>query len=87
MNVRGRSMRAVFAAMRRMWSSRPLRLRVVPNFGERCCRPEGLLFQGRHNAGVERGEQAGYREYRDRFCAMARSLFFEGHIAWAEAIP
>ena len=50
-------MRAVFAAMRRMWSSRPLRLRVVPNFGERCCRPEGLLFQGRHNEGVERGEQ------------------------------
>ena len=53
----GRSMRAVFAVMRRRWSSRPLRLRVVPNFGERCCRPEGLLFQGRHNEGVERGEQ------------------------------
>ena len=58
-NVRGRSMRAVFAVMRRRWSSRPLRLRVVPNFGERCCRPEGLLFQGRRDRG--RGERRAGR--------------------------
>ena len=33
------------------------------------------------------GDDAGYREYRDRYRAMARTLGFEGHIAWAEAMP
>jgi class 3 adenylate cyclase len=33
------------------------------------------------------GDEAGYRDYRDRYRAMARSLGFEGHIAWAEAMP
>jgi hypothetical protein len=28
----------------------------------------------------------GYRNYRDRYRAMAESLGFEGHIAWAEAM-
>ena len=28
-----------------------------------------------------------YRDYRDRYRAMATSLGFEGHIAWAEAMP
>jgi adenylate cyclase len=32
-------------------------------------------------------EEAGYRDYRDRYRAMATSLGFEGHIAWAEAMP
>ncbi len=34
-----------------------------------------------------RGDEAGYRDYRDRYRAMATSLAFEGHIAWAEAMP
>jgi adenylate cyclase len=34
-----------------------------------------------------RGDDTGYREYRDRYRAMATSLGFEGHIAWAEAMP
>jgi adenylate cyclase len=33
------------------------------------------------------GGQPRYREYRDRYRDMARTLGFEGHIAWAEAMP
>jgi adenylate cyclase len=33
------------------------------------------------------GDEARYREYRDRYRDMARTLGFEGHIAWAEAMP
>jgi adenylate cyclase len=33
-----------------------------------------------------RGDDARYREYRDRYRDMARTLGFEGHIAWAEAM-
>jgi hypothetical protein len=32
------------------------------------------------------GDEACYREFRDRYRAMARSLGFEGHIAMAEAM-
>jgi adenylate cyclase len=32
------------------------------------------------------GGQPRYREYRDRYRDMARTLGFEGHIAWAEAM-
>jgi class 3 adenylate cyclase len=34
-----------------------------------------------------RGDEARYREYRDRYRDMATTLGFEGHIAWAEAMP
>ena len=34
-----------------------------------------------------RGDEASYRNYRDRYRAMARSLGFEGHMKWAEAMP
>jgi class 3 adenylate cyclase len=33
-----------------------------------------------------RGDEAGYRDYRDRYREMAESLGFEGHTAWAEAM-
>ena len=33
-----------------------------------------------------RSDEPGYRHYRDRYLAMAKSLGFEGHIAWAEAM-
>jgi adenylate cyclase len=33
------------------------------------------------------GDEDAYRDYRDRYRAMAKSLGFEGHIAWAEAMP
>jgi adenylate cyclase len=34
-----------------------------------------------------RGDESAYREFRDRYRAMATSLGFEGHMAWAEAMP
>ncbi len=33
------------------------------------------------------GDDTAYRDYRDRYRDMARTLGFEGHIAWAEAMP
>jgi hypothetical protein len=34
-----------------------------------------------------RGDAAAYRDFRDRYCDMAKTLGYEGHIAWAEAMP
>ena len=34
-----------------------------------------------------RGDSERYRDYRDRYRDMAEALGFEGHIAWAEAMP
>jgi hypothetical protein len=34
-----------------------------------------------------RGDETGYRDYRDRYRDMATSLDFEGHMKWAEAMP
>ena len=33
------------------------------------------------------GDETAYRDYRDRYRAMAKSLGFEGHMKWAEAMP
>jgi hypothetical protein len=33
-----------------------------------------------------RGDDVSYRDFRDRYRDMARTLGFEGHIAWAEAM-
>jgi adenylate cyclase len=33
------------------------------------------------------GDQSAYRDYRDRYQAMATSLGFEGHMQWAEEMP
>ena len=32
-------------------------------------------------------DETSYRNYRDRYRDLARMLEFEGHIAWAEAMP
>ena len=34
-----------------------------------------------------RGDAAAYADLRDRYRDLARTLGFEGHIAWAEAMP
>jgi hypothetical protein len=34
-----------------------------------------------------RGDHTAYRDYRDRYRDMAKSLGFEGHMKWAEAMP
>jgi hypothetical protein len=33
------------------------------------------------------GHGVRYREYRDHYRDMAKTLGYEGHIAWAEAMP
>jgi hypothetical protein len=33
------------------------------------------------------GDEIAYRDYRDRYRALATSLGFEGHMKWAEAMP
>ena len=37
--------------------------------------------------GVAEANEAAYRDYRDRYRAMATLLGFEGHMKWAEAMP
>ena len=51
--------------------------------------PTGTILLLRLRALVAKadGDQTGYRDYRDRYREMARTLGFEGHIAWAEAMP
>ena len=34
-----------------------------------------------------KGDESAYRDYRDRYRALATSLGFEGHMEWAEAMP
>ena len=33
------------------------------------------------------GDDAAYADFRDRYRDMAKTHGFEGHIAWAEAMP
>jgi adenylate cyclase len=33
------------------------------------------------------GDETAYRAYRDRYRDMAKTLGYEGHIEWAEAMP
>jgi adenylate cyclase len=33
------------------------------------------------------GDEASYRDHRDRYRKMATDLGFEGHMAWAESMP
>jgi len=33
------------------------------------------------------GNDTAYRDFRDRYREMAKTLGFEGHMAWAEAMP
>ena len=48
---------------------------------------EVTLLELRALLACAKGDEAAYRDYRDRYRAMATSLGFEGHIAWAEAMP
>jgi hypothetical protein len=34
-----------------------------------------------------RGDDAAYRDFKDRYRARATSLGYEGHMAWAKAMP
>jgi len=45
------------------------------------------LLRSRALLARARGDDAAYAHFRDRYRDMARSLGFEGHIAWAEEMP
>ena len=45
-----------------------------------------LLLRLRALLARARGDEDAYRDYRDRYRDMTRSLEFDGHIAWAEAM-
>ena len=44
------------------------------------------LLRLRALAALAQGDEAGYREFADRYRAMATSLGFEGHMALADAM-
>jgi class 3 adenylate cyclase len=46
-----------------------------------------LLLRLRALLARAHGDDTAYRDYRDRYRAMATSLGFEGHMKWAEAMP
>jgi class 3 adenylate cyclase len=45
------------------------------------------LLRLRALLGRAHGDDAAYTDFRDRYREMAKTLGFEGHIAWAEAMP
>ncbi len=45
------------------------------------------LLRSRALLARAQGDEAAYRDYRDRYRAMATELGFEGHMKWAEAMP
>jgi hypothetical protein len=48
---------------------------------------EGVDDPNRSQRGSQSRPETSYRDYRDRYRDMARTLGYEGHIAWAEAMP
>jgi hypothetical protein len=62
------------------------RLAPAPNDGGLPPR-DILLLRLRALLAQARGDETAYRDFRDRYRDMAKSLGFEGHIAWAEAMP
>ena len=48
---------------------------------------EPLLLRLRVLLARAHGDETAYRDYRDRYRALATSLGFEGHTEWAEAMP
>jgi hypothetical protein len=61
-------------------------LRVSPADDRLVIREIWLL---RLRARLERAhaDEAAYRDYRDRYRAMATELGYEGHMKWAEEMP
>ena len=45
------------------------------------------LLRLRAQVARAQGDETAYRDYRDRYRAMATELGFEGHMKWAEAMP
>jgi adenylate cyclase len=60
------------------------RLATVP--GDEWAARDVTVLRLRTMLAEARGDEAGYRELRDRYRALATSLGFEGHMKWAEAM-
>jgi hypothetical protein len=48
---------------------------------------EGVDDPNRSQRGSQSRPETSYRNYRDRYRDMAKTLESDGHIAWAEAMP
>ena len=48
---------------------------------------EGVDDPNRSQRGSQSRPETSYRDYRDRYRDMAKTLESDGHIAWAEAMP
>jgi hypothetical protein len=48
---------------------------------------DSMLLRLRALLARAQSDKEPYRVYRDRYRAMAKSLGFEGHMKWAEAMP
>ncbi len=62
------------------------RLAAAPTDGDLALRDIWLL-RLRALLARARDDAAAYAHFRERYCDMAKSLGFEGHTAWAEAMP
>ena len=61
------------------------RLATTPGDDHLAVRDIWLLRLRALLAGAQ-GDTAAYTDLRDRYCGMAKTLGFEGHIAWADAM-
>ncbi len=61
------------------------RLAAIP--GDEWVARDMMVLRLRTLLAKAHGDEAAYRDLRDRYRDMAKTLGFEGHIAWAEAMP
>jgi len=51
------------------------------------CRERRWLLRLRALLARAHGDALAYADLRDRYCDMAKTLGFQGHTKWAEAMP
>ena len=61
------------------------RLAVIP--GDGWVARDIMVLRLRTLLARAQGDETAYRDYQDRYRAMATSLGFQGHMKWAEALP
>ena len=54
---------------------------------EEACEALSRVYVAGADAARVHGDDAAYTHFRDRYRDMAKTLGYEGHIAWAEAMP
>jgi adenylate cyclase len=61
--------------------------RVAANPGDDWVARDIMVLRLRTMMAKARGDEAGYRDLRDRYRSQATALGFEGHIQWAASMP